>query len=47
MPLAAIAIVLGLMAWPEAVSRRRGMAVAAIVLGLAEVLFTLSYLLFS
>jgi hypothetical protein len=47
MPLAAIAIVLGLIAWPAAVSRRRGMAVAAIVLGLAEVLFTLSYLLFS
>jgi hypothetical protein len=47
MPLAVIAIVLGLIAWPEAVSRRRAMAVAAIVLGLGEVLFTLSYLLFA
>jgi hypothetical protein len=46
MPLAAIAIVLGLIAWPETTSRRRAMAVAAIVLGLGEVLFTLSYLLF-
>jgi hypothetical protein len=47
MPLAVIAIVLGLIAWPEASSRRRSMAVAAIVLGLGEVLFTLGYLLFA
>ncbi|MDX6564939.1 MAG: hypothetical protein QOE10_601 [Gaiellales bacterium] len=47
MPLAAVAIVLGVMATSRAVGRRRGMAVAAIVLGAVEVLFTASYLVFS
>jgi hypothetical protein len=47
MPLAAVAIVLGAMATSRTVGRRRGMAIAAIVLGVVEVLFTASYLVFS
>jgi hypothetical protein len=47
MPLAAVAIVLGVMATSRAVGRRRGMALAAIVLGAVEVLFTASYLVLS
>jgi hypothetical protein len=47
MPLAAVAIVLGVMAWPDTVGHRRWMAVGAIFLGLAEVAFTVGYLLFA
>ena len=47
MPLAAVAIVLGLMATSRATGRRRGMAVAAVILGAVEVLFTASYLVFA
>jgi hypothetical protein len=47
MPLAAIAIVLGVLAWPHAVAGRRWMAAGAVALGAAEVLFTVSYLLFA
>jgi hypothetical protein len=47
MPLAVAAIVLGVMALPVAAGRRRWMAVAAVVLGGVEVLFTASYLLFA
>jgi hypothetical protein len=47
MPLAAIAIVLGVMAWPSATGPRRWMAVGAFFLGAVEVLFTLSYLIFA
>jgi hypothetical protein len=46
MPLAAIAIVLGVLAWPRTSGQRRWMAAVAVVLGAAEVLFTLGYLLF-
>jgi hypothetical protein len=47
MPLAAVAIVLGVMATSRTVGRRRGMAVAAVILGAVEVLFTASYLVFA
>ena len=47
MPLAAIAIVLGVMAWPHAVGGRRLMAAGGVALGAAEALFTLGYLLFA
>jgi hypothetical protein len=47
MPLAAVAIVLGFMAWPDALGRRRFMAIGAILLGLVEVAFTVGYLLFA
>jgi hypothetical protein len=47
MPLAAVAIVLGVMATSRTVGRRRSMALVAIVLGAVEVLLTASYLVFS
>jgi hypothetical protein len=47
MPLAAIAIVLGVLAWSHTVGRRRWMAASAVALGVIEVAFTLSYLLFA
>jgi hypothetical protein len=47
MPLAVVAIVLGVMAWPHAHGRRRWMALTGVVLGALEVLFTASYLLFA
>jgi hypothetical protein len=47
MPLAVVAIVLGVMAWPHAVGRRRWLALAGVVLGAVEVLFTASYLVFA
>jgi hypothetical protein len=47
LPLAAVAIVLGLMAYSFVEGRRRVMAVAAIVLGVAEVLFIAGCTLFA
>jgi hypothetical protein len=47
MPLAGIAIVLGLLSWPHVTGGRRVMAAAAILLGVAAVLFTVGYLLFA
>ena len=44
MPLAAAAIVLGVQAFPHAASTQRRMAVAAIVLGVVEVLFTATWI---
>jgi hypothetical protein len=43
MPLAAAAIALGVQAFPRVTGRQRGMAVAAIVLGVVEVLFTATW----
>jgi hypothetical protein len=47
LPLAAIAIVLGVLAWPRALGNRRTMAAAAVVLGVAEVLFVAGCILFA
>jgi hypothetical protein len=47
MPLAAVAIVLSVMAWPHALGRRRWLALAGVALGAIEVLFTAGYLVFA
>ena len=47
MPLAVVAIVLGVMAWPNALGRRRWLALVGVLLGVVEVLFTASYLVFA
>ena len=47
MPLAAVAIVLGVLSWPHAIGGRRVMAAVGILLGVAAVLFTVGYLLFA
>jgi hypothetical protein len=47
MPLAVVAIVLGVLAWPHALGRRRWLALTGVALGAIEVLFTASYLVFA